>query len=50
MPSGAGTQRPGREPSELEKFFEAIDAEPHKLTRFTPADIVGVVRLDREEH
>lgn len=50
MPSGADTHQPGYEPSDLEKFFETINAEPPKLTRFTPADIVEVIREDREDH
>ena len=44
------THQPGHEPSDLEKFFETITAAPPKLTRFTPADIVEVIREDREDH
>lgn len=50
MPSKVETQRLAGEPSDLEKFFETINAEPAELTRFTPADIVDVIDEDREEH
>lgn len=50
MPSGVDTQQPGKNPPDLEKFFETINAEPAELTRFTPAEIVEVISEDREQH
>ncbi len=50
MPPGVDAQRPGHEPSDLEKHLETINAQQDKLTQFTPDDIIRATQQDRDDH